>query len=526
MKLIFSILITLVFVSCKTTKEDLPKYARVSTQNGNLEGIYAPDTKLNMYYGIPYASPPVGDLRWKAPQPVENWTGTRDAKTFGDRPMQERLWDDLIYRSQKMSEDCLYLNIWAPANASGKKLPVLFYIHGGGFNAGDGSELRYDGSSMAQKGMVVVTINYRLNIFGFLASPELSAESAYNASGNYGLLDQVAALKWVKNNIAAFGGNPDQITVAGESAGSISVSSLMASPLSRDMIAGAIGESGAAINPTLAPVSLNKAETNGSTFVKAMGNVSLANLRAMDAEELFDIYKNAENKSFPTVIDQHFYTENLAQTFNAGKQAQVPLLVGWNSAELPGAAFMQGQETTPENFINRVEESYPENADEVLKLYAHDTPEEVGLSSTALISDGFIAFSTWKWFDLHRKNSDQPVYRYLYSKIRPQAEADSLAPKSLGAGHANEIEYALGNLHYIKAHQWTEEDYSVSETMQDYFANFIKTGNPNAESLPQWPAAEKDSAAPPLMNIDTKSQAEEAKDDDRYRFWDTYYSKN
>jgi para-nitrobenzyl esterase len=514
-----------VVISCKTAQKNTSPNARVTTENGVLEGIYAPDTNLKMYYGIPYAQPPIGDLRWKAPKPATNWTGTRDAKTFGDRPMQERLWDDLIYRSQKISEDCLYLNVWAPADAQEGKLPVLFYIHGGGFSAGDGSELRYDGASMAQKGMVVVTINYRLNVFGFLAHSELDAESTSGSSGNYGLLDQVAALKWVKNNIDAFGGNPEQITIAGESAGSISVSSLMASPLSRDLIAGAIGESGAAINPTFAPVSAAQAAANGSAFAEAINNPSLAELRALSADELFDLYKNAENKGFPTVIDNNFYTETLTETFDAGKQSKIPLLLGWNSAESSGDGYMQGQENTPENFINRVNETYPQVADEVLKLYDHNTPEEVALSATALASDGFIAFSTWKWFDLQRKNSEQPVYRYLYSKIRPQVAADSLAPKPLGAGHANEIEYAMGNLHYIKAHKWTEDDYLVSQTMEDYFANFIKTGNPNAENLPLWPAADANTTSPILMNINTQSQAEEAKHDDRYRFWDMYYSK-
>jgi len=522
---LFFLITCCLFISCKAVQTDNSQNARVTTENGVLEGVYAPDKNLKMYYGIPYAQAPVGDLRWKAPQPHENWQGARDAKTFGDRPMQERLWDDLIYRSQKISEDCLYLNVWAPADAQEGKLPVLFYIHGGGFSAGDGSELRYDGASMAQKGMVVVTINYRLNIFGFMALPELSAESGYNGSGNYGLLDQVAALKWVKNNIAAFGGNPEQITVAGESAGSISVSSLMASPLSRDLIAGAIGESGAAINPTLAPVPSAQAEAIGSAFAEAINKPSLAELRALSAEELFDFYKNADNKSFPTVIDNNFYTETLPETFNAGKQAKIPLLVGWNSAEIPGGAFMQGQENTAENFMNRVKAAYPQDADEVLNLYSHSTPEEVALSATALVSDGFIAFSTWKWSDLQLKNSDQPVYRYLYSKIRPQAEADSLAPKPLGAGHANEIEYAMGNLSYIKAHKWTADDYRVSETMQDYFANFIKTADPNAENLPQWPAADASSMSPIFMNINTQSQAEEAQHDDRYRFWDMYYSK-
>ena len=253
--------------ACKSPENDQKSgnnEPKVTVANGEIEGTYDSDTGLNMFFGVPYAKPPVGDLRWKAPQPLDNWDGVKETKEFGDRPVQIKLWDDLLYRSKAYSEDCLFLNVWAPAAAKTENLPVLVYIHGGGFNAGDGSELRYDGASLAEKGIVVVTINYRLNIFGFFAHPELTAESDENASGNYGLLDQVAALEWVHDNIDAFGGDPSKITIAGESAGSISVSALMASPLSRDLIAGAIGESGAAIKPTAAPVPLAGIQTLAS----------------------------------------------------------------------------------------------------------------------------------------------------------------------------------------------------------------------------------------------------------------------
>jgi para-nitrobenzyl esterase len=387
----------------------------------------------------------------------------------------------------------------------------------------------------------VVNPNYRLNIFGFLAHPELSAEAAYKASGNYGVLDQHAALAWVRDNIAAFGGDPDKVTIAGESAGSIGVSVQMASPLSKDLIAGAIGESGAGINPTLAPVSLAEAEKTGSEFLANAGIKSIAEFRKLPARDIYEIYNKSQRFGFPMVIDGYFLTNSLPEIFEAGEQAQVPLLLGWNSAEIPGMAFMQGQPYTPENFISKVKETYPDNHQKVLELYPHANAGEVEYSATALASDRFIAYSTWKWFDLHRKHSDQPVYRYLYSKLRPplvdQSRTPGLAggtvergdnapamPEPIGAPHACEIEYCMGNLHLVTDYAWTEDDYKVSATMQEYFANFIKNGDPNGEGLPDWPAAAAGDTTPPVMILDTESKAVDASDDARYLFHDNAYN--
>ncbi len=239
---------------------------QTTIEHGIIEGNYDTKSGIQTYFGIPFAKPPLGALRWKAPQAPEKWSGVKQTKQFGPRPMQKLIWGDMNSRSSGVSEDCLYLNVWTPATRKTTGLPVLVYFYGGGFVAGDGSEPRYDGESMAQKGIVVVTCNYRLNIFGFFAHPELSAEASYKASGNYGLLDQVSALQWVRKNIAAFGGDPAKVTIAGESAGSISVSYQMASPLAKGLIAGAIGESGAGINPTLSPVPLAEAEKTGLDF--------------------------------------------------------------------------------------------------------------------------------------------------------------------------------------------------------------------------------------------------------------------
>ncbi|MBN1481282.1 carboxylesterase family protein [candidate division KSB1 bacterium] len=536
-RLIFTIIVSILLSLSLMAQHNS---VQVKIESGIIEGFHDAESGLDTYFGIPFAKPPVGTLRWTAPQPVDNWDGVLETKYFAPRPVQANVFGDMKFRSERMSEDCLYLNVWAPARKSAEGLPVLVYFYGGGFVAGDGSEPRYDGASMAKKGMIALTVNYRLNIFGFFAHPELSAEAPYKASGNYGLLDQNLALQWVQKNIAAFGGDPHRVTIAGESAGSISVSAQMVSPLSKNLIAGAIGESGAAINPTLFPISLAEAEKTGLEFAENTGYHSLAELRASSTDEIFEIYNKSGRFGFSTVVDGYFYPKTLPEIFNAGEHARVPLLLGWNSAEIPGIAFMQGLPYTEENYRKKVKEAYPDDYEEVLLLYPHGSEKEIELSATALASDRFIAYSTWKWFDLHRKNSSQPVFRYLYSKLRPplvdQTLASGLAggtvkkdenafkmPESVGAPHACEIEYCLGNLHLVKEYAWTAEDYKVSEFMQNYFANFILTGNPNGENLPEWPAASAMDSTPPVMIIDVEPKVIAAENDDRYLFLDKAY---
>lgn len=515
---------------------------RVTTDKGVIEGNYEVKTGLQQYFGIPYAKPPVYDLRWKAPQPMDPWDGVKTTKKFGPRAVQAAVFGDMDFRSDGISEDCLYLNVWTPAKHNTTGLPVLVYFYGGGNVAGDGSEPRYDGASMAQKGMVVVTVNYRLNIFGFYAHPGLSAEAPYHASGNYGLLDQQASLQWVHDNIAAFGGDPGHVTIAGESAGSIGVSMQMASPLTKGLIAGAIGESGAGINPTMSPVPLADAEKAGEEFAQKAG-YTIEQLRAMSTREIYEIYQESRRFGFPAVLDGYFLPKSLPEIFNAGEQSKVPLLVGWNSSEIPGMAFMQGQPYTKEAYQQKVKEAYPNDYAEVLKLYPDKDAGTIEWSATALASDRFIAYSTWKWFDLARKNSSQPVFRYLYSRKRPPLVDQNLAsglaggtvrrdantpppPQPIGAPHACEIEYCMGNLPLVTDYAWTADDYTVSKTMQQYFANFIMHGDPNGEGLPEWPAADAQSTTPPVMIIDVTSHAVKADNDARYQFLDKQYKNN
>ena len=517
--------------------------AQVRTGNGVLEGTVETGSGIRQFKGIPFAEPPVGDLRWKAPQPAKNWTGVRKADAFGPRAMQLPLFGDMGFRSNGVSEDCLYLNVWTPAKSGNERLPVLVYFYGGGFVAGDGSEPRYDGESMARRGIVAVTVNYRLGVFGFMAHPELTKESPHKASGNYGYLDQSAALRWVQQNIAAFGGDPKKVTIAGESAGSISVSAQMASPLSKGLMAGAIGESGSLLG-TLPPVPLAEAEQKGAKFATDLGAASLAALRAMSAAQLLEATGKPGVPRFSATIDGYFFPKSPLSIFAAGEQAHVPLLVGWNSEEMNQRAILGQEGPTPENYAKAVQKLYGSRADEVLKLYPASTEEVVQQAATDLASDRFIGYSTWKWSDLQSKTGGKPVYRYLFSRPRPAMTAemgnatpgmaggvvrgsDASAPKAppaRGAVHSAEIEYAMGNLATNKVYAWTPEDYKVSEVMQAYFANFIKTGNPNGKGLPNWSAANGNTPVL-VMHLDVNTRQEPEQHRARYLFLDQFYNK-
>lgn len=491
----------------------------VKTANGSLQGI-TDSTGIKMFRGIPYAQPPVGDLRWKNPQPPKDWKGVRMADKFSPQAMQRPMYSDMVFRSAGRSEDCLYLNVWTPAKPTTVKLPVLVYFYGGGFNAGDGSEYRYDGESMAQKGIVSVTVNYRLGIFGFLAHPELTAESPTHSSGNYGLMDQHAALVWVKKNIAAFGGDPDKVTIAGESAGSASVCAQVATPLSKGLFIGAIAESGSVLG-NLSPVPLADAEQNGVKFATSIGAGSIADLRKMNADSLLNMTAKSR---FPVTVDGYFFPESPQQIFATGKQMDIPILGGWNSAEVDYHSLLGRDTTTVENYTNAVKKIYGERADEILKLYPADKDPDVKQVATDLASDRFIAYATWKFLDLHSKTDGKPVYRYLFAHKRPDMVGQpNSSMASMGAAHASEIEYALGNLHYDKVYAWTADDYKTSETMQSYFVNFIKNGDPNGNGLPKWYGIQ--ASIPKVMVLNTDSKSEPEKNLKRYILLDSFYNK-
>ena len=518
-------LISMTLIMAISTAAGVFAADRVKLAGGIVEGTGPQASGLREFKGIPFAEPPIGTLRWSPPQPVKNWSGVRQAKGFGPRCMQQPLFGDMNFRSNGMSEDCLYLNVWTPAKSAQERLPVLVYFFGGGFVAGDGSEPRYDGASMARKGIVAITVNYRLGVFGFFAHPDLTRESPHHASGNYTLLDQAAALLWVRQNIAAFGGDPRKITIAGESAGSFAVSAQMASPLSRDLISGAIGESGS-ILATRAPVPLAEAEEQGRKFASSLGASDMAALRGMTSAQLLEAAGKPGAARFGPAIDGYFFPESPLAIFTAGKQAHVPLLAGWNSEEMNGRALGLG-EPTRENYEKAVTRLYDAEAEAVLKEYAAGNNEEALQSATDLAGDRFIAYSTWKWIELSGKTGGKPVYRYFYSRPRPPmtpamgnataglaggvvrgaGAAGNPPPPARGAVHSAEIEYAMGNLDTNKVYQWAPEDHKVSSVIQDYFANFVRTGNPNGAGLPEWHSANA-AAAAPVMRIDVETHAE------------------
>jgi para-nitrobenzyl esterase len=460
---------------------------QVKITDGVLQGTNS--SGIRIFRGIPFGAPPVGDLRWKPPQPPGRWQGVRDATRFGPRAMQRNIFGDMIFRASGTSEDCLYLNVWTPANSARAELPVLVYFYGGGFVAGDGSEPRYDGESMARKGMVAVTVNYRLGVFGFFAHPELTQESPHHASGNYGLLDQAAALKWVQKNIRAFGGNPKHVTIAGESAGSISVSAQMASPLARKLIAGAIGESGSILG-ALSAVPLAEGEQSGVKFAAGLGlgeKPTLAALRGLSAEKMLQATAKPGLPWFRPTVDGYFFPKPPPEIYAAGEQAHVPVMAGANTEESGFRGVLGRDEPTVENYRKALERLYPGKSEAVFKLYPASNETEVMDAAQDLAGDRFISMSTWKWVDLSTKTGRKPTYYYLYARPRPAMASGGQNQTSRGAVHSAEIEYALGNLNYNKVYAWTLEDYKVSGMMQNYFANFIKTGTPNGPGLPYWP---------------------------------------
>lgn len=514
---------------------------RARTVNGTVAGLALP-SGVHAFRGLPYAAPPVRELRWRPPQPAVNWQGVRLADRFADQCMQARVFGDMMFRNSGVSEDCLYLNVWTPATRAATGLPVLFYIYGGGFIAGDGSEPRYDGESMAKRGIVVVTLSHRLGIFGFFSHPQLAAESPQTATGNYGLMDQTAALRWVQRNIAAFGGDPKRVTIAGESAGSFSVSAQMASPLAKDLFAGAIGESGAFFSTTIPTPPRAETEQNGVKFGAAVAAHSLSALRALSATELLEASGRPGIPRFGPNVDGWFLPESPATTFAAGRQAHVPLLAGWNSEESNARAILN-ETPTPENTRAQLAKLFGERAAEAEKVFPASTAAEAQQSLTDLASDRFIGYSTWKWLDTHARTGGSPVYRYLYARPRPplvasmgdarpglaggiiRGGAGSAPPPAQGAVHSAEIEYALGNLALNPVFAWTPDDHTVSSTMQSYFENFIRTGNPNGAGLPMWPVGAVDaSGMVQRMRIDVESRAE-SEPRARYLFLDQVYSR-
>ncbi|RZK41044.1 MAG: carboxylesterase family protein [Pedobacter sp.] len=533
LRVIFTQILLLSFYNASLAQSSEPWSVTVaSVAEGKLAGKTL-KSGIRVFRGIPYAAPPVGNLRWKLPQPVDEWDGIRPAIDFSARPVQK---SGILYefRSETMDEDCLYLNIWTSAKSDKERLPVYVFIHGGSFIHGDGSQPAYDGESMAKEGVVYVSINYRLGVFGFMSHPELSKESPNGSSGNYGLLDQTAALKWIQKNINAFGGDPNRVTIGGESVGSQSISAHLVSPLSRGLFAGAIAQSGSLLDTRPLTLSLKESEEMGLALARSAKVGSLADLRELSAEHLLKIASKNNPRRFKPVVDGYFLDDFPLNDFTSGNQAKVPLLVGWNADEVPSAALFRFRKATPKNLKKAVERLYGTDAEELLKYYSIKNKKQIRKAGSAIISDHLINYSSWKLADLHA-NKKAPVYRYLFAHPHPGLTSRKMNSGSflqvLGkrlinniiaetAFHAAEIEYALGNLDVQGNYDWDEDDYKVSRQMQSYFVNFIKTGNPNGQGIDQtvltrWPKLEPKTNEK-FMEIGLESKVQSDKSRERY----------
>jgi para-nitrobenzyl esterase len=454
----------------------------VKTDKGKIAGYISKDGQIRIFKGVPYAAPPVGPLRWKPPQPAAKWHGTRTATSFGSHCMQPHVYDDMIFPDPGQSEDCLNLNVWSPAKDKHAKLPVMVWIYGGGFAGGATSEPRQDGENLAHKGVIVVSMNYRLNIFGFFVHPELTAESPQHASGNYGLLDQTAALQWVRRNISAFGGDPANVTIFGESAGSFAVSAQMASPLGQGLFARGIGESGGAFSATLPFATREEREkTDPEKVSKILGTTKLSDLRALSADEVVKAVTpqaGGDAERFPPDVDGYFLTQSVPAVYAAGKQAHVPLIAGWNADE----GGIPQKTLTVAEFNEMAQKVFGDQAQNFLAVYTATTDDEALRAAKDLAADRFIAYSTWRWLEAHVATGGQPVYRYHF-------ELPSPGDKFHQAGttfHSDDIEYVFGNLDSRQGAVWTPEDRKMSELIQTYWTNFAKTGDPNGADLPKW----------------------------------------
>lgn len=507
-KLHYLLLFTLIFSICSCANLS-PGQVRV--EGGIIEGAIAED--LTIFKGIPFAAPPVGDLRWKAPQPVEKWEGVKQTTEYAPAPMQGG------NPPSGKSEDCLYLNVWTPAKSADEKLPVMVWIYGGGFSFGSTSAPVHNGEHLARKGVVVVSVAYRVGQIGFLAHPELSAESPNGVSGNYGLLDQIAGLQWVKNNIEAFGGDPGNVTIFGESAGGISVSMLCASPLTRGLFHKAISQSGGSfgpVRPTTYPgenmKSLEQAEQDGIEYLKKFNVSSIEELRKVDAEKLIP-----QGWTMPggwPIMDGYVIPGDQYELYEAGQYNDVPVLIGYNSDE--GLSFPAGR--TPEEFIANINQRFGPYADTLLMAYPVGE-KTIPRSARNLMRDATFGWPTWSWARLQSKTGNSPVYLYYFDQ-HPEFPGDS-PQADHGTPHGVDVPYVFMHLDPSNP-RVSEPDIKLSQMMGAYWTNFAKQGDPNGEGLPEWPVF---SASDPVaMRLDKEPDAGRVPDEESLKKLDAYFN--
>ena len=447
------------------------------TETGAVRGVSCGWPSITAFYGIPYAAPPVGQRRWRAPAPAAKWSGVRDCARPSARCPQLGVGKGSFYEKEfypvdePMSEDCLYLNIWTPAKEPNEKLPVMFWVHGGAFMTGYGHSAHFDGEPFARQGVIVVTINYRLNIFGWMVHPELDAESGQGVSGNYGLLDQIAALKWVRRNIAAFGGDPDRITAAGQSAGAMCVQALLSSPLTRGCLAGAIMQSGGGVTPMPDMRFADLQQAEADTDLSALGVKSISEARELPAEELLQRWL----RTMPTkavqrtpVVDGWVLKRSLDETAHGGCYHRVPCLIGYTSDEgIPPAADYA-------DFAERMRLEYGAVMGE---MFLSLCPESEYESYRKCCFAEHMQAAAESWALLKESKGDRPCYVYRFDRRLPGDE--------MGAFHAADLWYVFKT--FMRSWRpWTGVDYELADACCRYWANFVRTGDPNGERLPVW----------------------------------------
>lgn len=483
-----------------------PLTTEVQVKQGKLVGTA--EEGLLVFKGIPFAKPPVGELRWRAPQPIKKWEGVLKADKFAPGPIQGG------NPPSGKSEDCLYLNVWTPAKSAKEKVPVLVWIYGGGFGAGATSEASYNGKNLAKKGVVLVSIAYRVGQLGFMAHPKLSEENPKNVSGNYGLLDMIAGLQWVKENIAAFGGDPNKVTIFGESAGGIAVSMLCASPLAKDLFNGAISQSGGSFGPSRATTypgenmkTLKTAENEGLDYMKTAGVTSIEKLRSIEADKL------PAGRGWP-IVDGWVIPDDQYKLYEAGKYNDTPILIGYNSDE--GSSFTRTKD--PKEFTSSVKTRYGKFAESLLKAYPV-SDSSVPKTARDLSRDAAFGWQTWSWARLQAKTGKSKVFFYYFDQ-HPDHPKDS-PYYGFGSYHGQEVAYVFENLDKSNP-QTSKSDLEISNLMGTYWTNFAKHGDPNGKDIPNWPAFSDSN--PKLMYFNNTAYTGPVPSAESLKVLDSYFS--
>jgi para-nitrobenzyl esterase len=500
---------------CAFSQIAISQIQTVKVTGGEVQGVVAEG--MSIFKGIPFAAPPIGDLRWKAPAPVQSWTGVKKAEAFGPACMQAA---GSMGNTAPVSEDCMYLNVWTPAKKPNEKIPVIVWIYGGGFSGGSTSTPMYDGTGFAKKGVVLVSVAYRVGPFGFLAHPELSLESG-KGSGTYGLQDMIAGLEWVKENIARFGGDPSNVTIFGHSAGGMAVNMLAASPVTKGLFHRAICMSGGSFAPLqtsnqaatgLGIPTLKLAESTGEDLFKKLGVADIKAARALPAEQIQKALGGGMGGGglrFRPVADGYVIPSDLYSIYQARRFNDTPILIGNTSDEL--GSFRGSKSITAAQFVQQIKSQYGSQADTILGAYSHSTDAEAAKSSKELSRDSMFAWSTWTWARLQSEKGKGKAFEYYY---------DYHAPTADGAGHGSDVPYAFQTLTGGPQGEPKPEDLKLSDMISSYWVNFAKSGDPNGSGLPNWPAfTEKDQK---VMVFDAEPSARPVPNLDKLKAFDAY----